>query len=117
MDAKDDYRTDYKLFAVCKDDVKNVCAEVEPGDDREVDCLDANRQHVSWECQTQLYRNEKESGDDIRLSVRLFQKCNRDFQKFCSDVEPGHMRVQECLEDNMDQAGFSADCKVSCLAS
>ena len=66
---------------------------------------------MSWECQTQLYRNEKESGDDIRLSVRLFQKCNRDFQKFCSEVEPGHMRVQECLEDNMDEAGFSADCK------
>ena len=49
---------------------------------------------MTWECQTQLYRNDKEAGDDIRLSVRLFNKCNRDYQKFCKDVEPGHMRVQ-----------------------
>ena len=49
---------------------------------------------MTWECQTQLYRNEKETGDDIRLSVRLFQKCNQDYKKFCKDVEPGHMRVQ-----------------------
>ena len=55
---------------------------------------DSKRAHVTWECQTQLYRNEKETGDDIRLSVRLFQKCNRDYQKFCKDVEPGHMPVQ-----------------------
>ena len=49
---------------------------------------------MTWECQTQLYRNDKESGDDIRLSVRLFSKCNNDYKKFCKDVEPGHMRVQ-----------------------
>lgn len=69
------------------------------------------RLQVSWECQNQMFRNEKETGDDIRLSTRLFNKCLVDQQKFCPDVEPGHMRVQECLEDNIDESGFSAECK------
>jgi hypothetical protein len=66
---------------------------------------------VSWECQNQIFRNEKETVDDIRLSTRLFNKCLVDQRKFCKDVEPGHMRVQECLEDNMDESGFSEECK------
>ena len=33
------------------------------------------------------------------------------FFRFCKDIEPGQMRVQECLEDNMDQPSFSTDCK------
>lgn len=66
---------------------------------------------VSWECQNQMFRNEKETGDDIRLSTRLFNKCLSSYQKFCKDVEPGAMRVQECLEDNMDESGFNPECK------
>lgn len=66
---------------------------------------------VSWECQKMIDRSERESGDDIRLSTRLFNKCLNDQQKFCADVEPGQMRVQECLEDNIDESDFSEDCK------
>jgi Golgi apparatus protein 1 len=58
-----------------------------------------------------MFRNEKETGEDIRLSTRLFNKCLPDYQKFCKDIEPGMMRVQECLEDNVDESGFSSDCK------
>eukprot|EP00195_Chlamydomonas_chlamydogama_P004977 CAMPEP_0202901334 /NCGR_PEP_ID=MMETSP1392-20130828/14194_1 /ASSEMBLY_ACC=CAM_ASM_000868 /TAXON_ID=225041 /ORGANISM="Chlamydomonas chlamydogama, Strain SAG 11-48b" /LENGTH=885 /DNA_ID=CAMNT_0049587883 /DNA_START=46 /DNA_END=2703 /DNA_ORIENTATION=- len=111
QEASEDYRVDYKLYTACKDDVKNLCSDVDPGDGREIECLAAKRIQVSWECQNQMFRNEKESGDDIRLSVRLFNKCIGDYQKFCKDVEPGQMRVQECLEDNSDESGFSAECK------
>lgn len=37
--ANDDYRTDYKLYTACKDDVTNLCADVDAGDGREVECL------------------------------------------------------------------------------
>lgn len=111
QEANEDFRTDYKLYTACKDDVSNLCSDVEPGENREMNCLTEKRIQVSWVCQNQMFRNEKESGDDIRLSVRLFNKCMVDSQKFCKDIEPGHMRVQECLEDNMDESGFSADCK------
>lgn len=111
QEAAEDYRTDYKLYQGCKDDVQNLCSDVDPGDSRELECLVSKRLQVSWECQHQIYRNEKESAEDIRLSVRLFSKCLNDQQKFCKDVDPGHMRVQECLEDHMDDSGFSTDCK------
>lgn len=66
---------------------------------------------VTWVCQNQMFREEKESTDDIRLSIRLYSKCLADSQKFCASVEPGHMRMQECLEDNMDDSNFSSECK------
>ncbi|GLI60743.1 hypothetical protein VaNZ11_002971 [Volvox africanus] len=109
QEVAEDYRFDYKLFTACKDDVRNLCKDLEQGE--ELECLAQHRIQVSWECQNQMFRNEKETSDDIRLSTRLFRKCLTDQQKFCSDVEPGHMRVQECLEDNIEEADFSAECK------
>ena len=52
---------------------------------------------MSWECQNQLFRADKEAGEDIRLSVRLFNKCLNDYRKYCKDVEPGHMQVSGLL--------------------
>jgi hypothetical protein len=39
LQATEDFRNDYKLFTACKDDVMNLCSEVEPGDGRELECL------------------------------------------------------------------------------
>lgn len=49
---------------------------------------------VTWGCRGELLRLEKESSNDISLSIKLFNACVMDQQKFCKDVEPGHMRVQ-----------------------
>jgi Golgi apparatus protein 1 len=38
-------------------------------------------------------------------------QCIGDYQRYCKDVEPGNMQAQECLEDNIDDADFSAECK------
>ena len=37
LQAMLDYRTDYKLYATCKDDVKNLCSDADPG--QEIECL------------------------------------------------------------------------------
>lgn len=44
---------------------------------------------VTWDCQEELFRQEVENADDLRLSYRLLRKCMGDKQKFCSDVKPG----------------------------
>lgn len=44
---------------------------------------------VSFECQEELFRQEVENADDIRLSQRLVKKCMADKKKFCNDVKPG----------------------------
>lgn len=63
------------------------------------------------QCSEQLTRQERETGADVRLSLRLYKKCFADYQRFCKKVQPGNMRVQECLEDHVDESGFSTDCK------
>lgn len=44
---------------------------------------------TSWDCQEELFRQEVENADDIRLSYRLLRKCMGDKQKFCADIKPG----------------------------
>ena len=33
------------------------------------------RMQLTWACEEQLFRQEMENADDVRLSVRLFAKC------------------------------------------
>lgn len=53
---------------------------------------------MSWECQEELFRQEVENADDIRLSHRLLKKCMGDKKKFCSEVKPGE-RPQALLSE------------------
>lgn len=39
------------------------------------------RMQLTWACEEQLFRQEMENADDIRLSVRLFSKCLPDKKK------------------------------------
>ena len=36
------------------------------------------RMQLTWACEEQLFRQEMENADDIRLSVRLYAKCMPD---------------------------------------
>jgi Golgi apparatus protein 1 len=53
------------------------------------DCLRDKAVSVSWECQEELFRQEVENAEDMRLSQRLFKKCMGDKKKFCPDVKFG----------------------------
>lgn len=53
------------------------------------DCLRDKAVSVSWECQEELFRQEVENADDLRLSQRLFKKCMGDKKKFCSAIKFG----------------------------
>ncbi len=94
LQAVADYRTDAQLHSACGQQVQNLCADVDAGNGNEIDCLEKKRMQVSWDCLNQISRMQQENGDDIRLSTKLFSKCLADSQKFCKDVQPGHMRVQ-----------------------
>ena len=53
-----------------------------------------NRIQLGWSCEEQLFRQEMENADDVRLSVRLFSRCLQDKQRFCPDVAPGNAQVR-----------------------
>mmetsp|Transcript_34914 Transcript_34914/g.77608 ORF Transcript_34914/g.77608 Transcript_34914/m.77608 type:complete len:994 (-) Transcript_34914:752-3733(-) len=109
MDAAVDIRADPMLYEACKDDSENLCKGVKNGGGRIQACLRDKRMQLSWACEEQLFRQEMENADDIRLSVRLFTKCMPDKRKFCKDVEPGGARTKDCLEEHRDE--LSTTCK------
>lgn len=84
-----DYRFDAALFSACEADATNVCKNVQPGQGRVIGCLRDNRFQLSWECQSQVFRQEKEGADDIRTSVRLFNACRADKASTCSRAGEG----------------------------
>lgn len=45
--------------------------------------------HLTWECQNELFRQEVEGADDIRLNAPLISKCMGDKKMFCDDIAPG----------------------------
>ena len=102
-------RADPNLYEACKDDADAQCKGIKNGGGRIQGCLRDKRMSLTWACEEQLFRQEMENADDLRLSVRLFAKCLPDKRKFCKDVEPGHARAKECLEENRED--LSSDCK------
>lgn len=66
---------------------------------------------LSWECEEQLYRKKVEDADDIRLSARLFQKCLPDKKQFCANIQPGHARAKQCLEENRKKLSQGKTCR------
>eukprot|EP00197_Chlamydomonas_leiostraca_P010927 CAMPEP_0202884756 /NCGR_PEP_ID=MMETSP1391-20130828/41312_1 /ASSEMBLY_ACC=CAM_ASM_000867 /TAXON_ID=1034604 /ORGANISM="Chlamydomonas leiostraca, Strain SAG 11-49" /LENGTH=982 /DNA_ID=CAMNT_0049567983 /DNA_START=167 /DNA_END=3115 /DNA_ORIENTATION=+ len=109
LDAAQDMRADPLLWEACKDDSENLCKDTKPGGGRMQACLRDKRMQLSWACEEQLFRQEMENADDIRLSVRLYSRCMPDKRKFCKDVEPGSARTKDCLEEHRDK--LSEDCR------
>ena len=62
-------------------DAKSQCANVDPHEGKMQECLREHRALLSWDCQEELFRQEVENADDLRLSVRLFKSCLGDKKK------------------------------------
>ena len=45
------------------------------------ECLRSHRPMLSWSCQEQLFRQDVENADDLRLSTKLFKACLADKKK------------------------------------
>ncbi|CAI5966169.1 unnamed protein product [Closterium sp. NIES-64] len=116
QDAANDFVLDPQLNETCSGDVQRLCADVPTGEGRVQDCLvgavcgDEGRDHrnsLNWECLAELFRQEIESSEDIRLNTRLFKACLEDKRRFCPDVLPGDARVKDCLESHLHDSDFS----------
>jgi len=111
MEGAEDFRNDAMLYELCVGDAETLCSTVEPGGGRVQDCLRGKRAQLSWDCQEELFRQEVENADDLRLSLKIFRTCLGDKKKFCAKVKPGHVHAKDCLEENRNDPAFSEDCK------
>ncbi|GBF94315.1 hypothetical protein Rsub_06937 [Raphidocelis subcapitata] len=89
-ESAEDYRLDPKLHSACSASADKLCAGEDAAD--VLPCLTTHQKELDWDCLEQVVRFQREV-------------------RFCDGVEPGHMRVQECLEDHMEEEGFGAGCK------
>ena len=61
-----------------QDDAQQMCSGVDVHGGRVQECLRERRSEVSYDCQAELFRQDQEDSEDLRLSVRLFHKCLND---------------------------------------
>ncbi|KAK9857617.1 hypothetical protein WJX84_000703, partial [Apatococcus fuscideae] len=106
-----DYLADADLKNACEADALQLCADVKEGEGRVQACLRGKRGRLSADCKAELFRQEVENADDIRLSTHLFNVCTNDRLTFCKDTPPGKARVKDCLEEHREDPTFNAECK------
>jgi len=106
-----DFYADPALAQACSADAGRLCPGMKSSGGQIQACLRENSLQLSWECEEQLFRQEMEDADDLRLSVRLRSRCMDEKRRFCKDVAPGASRAKQCLEEHRNDDGFGTPCK------
>ena len=86
----------------CAADIKQLCAEVEPGDGRLKACVKENFGQLSASCQTALISN-----------VTITKSCKADVEQKCSGIQPGGGHIQACMKEHFTE--LAQPCKNSLL--
>jgi hypothetical protein len=86
----------------CAVDIRQLCAEVKPGESRLKACIKEHFGQLSATCQTALLSN-----------VTITKSCKADAQQKCADIEPGGGRIQVCMKDHFME--LTEPCKESLL--
>jgi hypothetical protein len=87
----------------CDIDLKQHCAGVTPGDNREILCLVAHEDKLLDKCQAGLI----EAAIAVQLGVATLdyahESCGSDRVKLCGEVKAGGGRLLNCLKSNQSQ--------------
>ena len=76
----------------CAADIKQMCAEVKPGEGRLKACVKEHFGQLSASCQTALISN-----------VTITKACKADAQQKCPGIQPGGGRIQACMKDHFSE--------------
>lgn len=82
----------------CGNDVKKLCADVQPGQGRIIKCLRDNKREISGTCNHFM-------GQVRQKAMKMRAACKDDAKKLCSQVKPGEGRIIKCLLENREKLG------------
>jgi hypothetical protein len=82
----------------CSQDVKTLCAGVQPGDGRIKACIKSHFSDVSAPCQAFLVK-----------AAAISKVCSADVKNVCADVKPGGGRIEACMKSHLSEV--SDPCK------
>jgi hypothetical protein len=85
----------------CNADAQKLCADVEPGEGRIVNCLKEHKDQLSEGCKAR-WQAKKEG-------MMANHPCAADQKKLCAGVEPGEGRIINCMKEH--EADLSPACK------
>jgi hypothetical protein len=86
----------------CAADIKQLCAEVKPGDGRLKTCVKEHFGQLSASCQNALLSN-----------VTITKACKTDAEQKCAGTQPGGGRIQTCMKDHFTE--LTEPCKDALL--
>ena len=69
------------------------------------------RSSLSAKCRKEELTLSQLQAKDVRLRPRLMKLCGEEMVVFCKDTAPGAGRMFNCLLENVQKTGFSAQCR------
>src|SRR5690349_15722063 len=88
----------------CGAELRQYCAEVQPGEGRLRDCVKEHFAALSEPCKQALLS-----------SVSVVKACKPDVQRTCANVQPGGGRIQACMKDHFSE--YSDPCKQAIITA
>ena len=88
--------------SACAADIKQICAEIKPGESRLKACVKEHFGQLSAPCQAALFSN-----------VTITKACKADAQQKCGSVQPGGGYIQTCMKDHFTE--LTDPCKEALL--
>jgi hypothetical protein len=84
----------------CKKEIDYYCRTVTPGEGRILACLYAHSEKLSNRCEYALFDAAAQLERAVAAMTYIANECDDDLEKFCYLVQPGEVRLLQCLEKN-----------------
>lgn len=99
-------------FSPCRQDFEKFCSKVVPGDGRVRDCMFAQKDNLSKECNEYSLKRNIEHDQKFMPTMNV---CHPEDEKFCGNVERFAARRINCLKKNYlkNPESFSPKCRES----
>lgn len=85
----------------CKKEIDTYCKMVTPGEGRILACLYAHNEKLSNRCEYALFDAAAQLERAVAAMTYIANECDDDLEKFCYLVQPGEVRLLQCLEKNI----------------
>ena len=85
----------------CKKEIDYYCKMVTPGEGRILACLYAHSEKLSNRCEYALFDAAAQLERAVAAMTYIANECDDDLEKFCYLVQPGEVRLLQCLEKNI----------------
>jgi len=96
------------LRDACESEVRDLCADVSPGNGRLIACLYANEDMVAPRCNFVLYQSAPELSTMITSLTAMANTCKPDIERLCTDFKPAQGGIAKCL--SLHRASLAPTC-------